>query len=225
MAFFAVGVVNAKMDRLSQIVVRQPVKLIGLNFVEMFVWLSRSTQAVSHSQVDDQVASAAARMGDRLMRGVNWRVVASLRGGVEPPEAGPALSGFALLAALPEGILLAAVADGAGSAMLGASEPLPREPPSKLCAEASVMKALPTAMMRHVGITRCSRPSGPRGEAVEIEAAAASMAAREWATTLLLLVAAPNLWRRADRRRGGGARGWPGQTSGAHRAEARRIHQ
>lgn len=55
-AFFAVGVVNAKMDRLSQIVVRQPVKLIGLNFVEMFVWLSRSTQAVSHSQVDDQVA-------------------------------------------------------------------------------------------------------------------------------------------------------------------------
>ena len=55
-AFFAVGVENAKMDRLSQIVVRQPVKLIGLNFVEMFVWLSRSTQAVSHSQVDDQVA-------------------------------------------------------------------------------------------------------------------------------------------------------------------------
>lgn len=55
-AFFAVGVENANMDKLSKLVVRQPVKLIGLNFVEMFVWLSRSTQAVSHSQVDDQVA-------------------------------------------------------------------------------------------------------------------------------------------------------------------------
>ncbi len=55
-AFFAVGVEKANMARLGQVVVRTPVKLIGLNFVEMFVWLSRSTQAVSHSQVDDQVA-------------------------------------------------------------------------------------------------------------------------------------------------------------------------
>lgn len=55
-AFFAVGVESANMDRLSQIVVRTPVKLIGLNFVEMFVWLSRSTQAVSRSRVDEQVA-------------------------------------------------------------------------------------------------------------------------------------------------------------------------
>ena len=53
-AFFAVGVESANMTRLAQIVVRTPVKQIGLNFVEMFVWLSRSTQAVSHSQVDDQ---------------------------------------------------------------------------------------------------------------------------------------------------------------------------
>jgi len=55
-AFFAVGVENANMRRLSEIVMRQPVKLIGLNFAEMFVWLSRSAQAVSHSQVGDQVA-------------------------------------------------------------------------------------------------------------------------------------------------------------------------
>ena len=55
-AFFAVGVENANMDRLRRIVVRTPVRLIGLNFVEMFVWLSRSTQAVSHSKVDEQVA-------------------------------------------------------------------------------------------------------------------------------------------------------------------------
>jgi uncharacterized protein YegL len=44
------------MTRLSQMVVRTPVKLIGLNFVEMFVWLSRSTQAVSHAQIDEQIA-------------------------------------------------------------------------------------------------------------------------------------------------------------------------
>jgi len=58
-AFFAVGVENANMARLQNIVspARPPVKLIGLNFVEMFLWLSRSAQAVSHSKLDDvQVA-------------------------------------------------------------------------------------------------------------------------------------------------------------------------
>jgi uncharacterized protein YegL len=54
--FFAVGVEKANMVRLEELAVRTPVKLIGLNFVEMFVWLSRSTQAVSHSRVDEQVA-------------------------------------------------------------------------------------------------------------------------------------------------------------------------
>ena len=55
-AFFAVGVESANMVRLSEIVVRTPVKLKGLNFVDLFEWLSRSMQAVSHSKVDDQVA-------------------------------------------------------------------------------------------------------------------------------------------------------------------------
>jgi uncharacterized protein YegL len=55
-AFFAVGVENADMNRLAGIVVRTPVKLIGLNFVEMFVWLSASMQKVSQSQLDEQVA-------------------------------------------------------------------------------------------------------------------------------------------------------------------------
>jgi len=55
-AFFAVGVENANMDKLKQMVVRAPVKLVGLNFVEMFVWLSRSMEAVAQSRTDEQVA-------------------------------------------------------------------------------------------------------------------------------------------------------------------------
>ncbi len=55
-AFFTVGVENANMTRLGQITVRTPLKLNGLDFVEMFVWLSTSMSAVSHSKVDEQVA-------------------------------------------------------------------------------------------------------------------------------------------------------------------------
>ncbi|MCL2933603.1 MAG: VWA domain-containing protein [Trichodesmium sp. MAG_R03] len=55
-AFFAVGVERANMDKLGEIVQRTPLKLRGLNFREMFIWLSASMQQVSHSQVDEQVA-------------------------------------------------------------------------------------------------------------------------------------------------------------------------
>jgi len=55
-AFFAVGVEGANMEQLATVSVRTPVKLIGLNFVEMFVWLSASMQRVSQSQMGDQVA-------------------------------------------------------------------------------------------------------------------------------------------------------------------------
>lgn len=50
-AFFAVAVTGAHMSTLSKIAVRPPVKLEGLNFVDLFVWLSRSTQQAAHSQV------------------------------------------------------------------------------------------------------------------------------------------------------------------------------
>ena len=53
-AFFAVGVESANLERLSGIIVRTPVKLTGLNFQEMFLWLSRSMAQVSRSQVDDE---------------------------------------------------------------------------------------------------------------------------------------------------------------------------
>ncbi len=55
LACFAVGVEGANLARLSDLTVRTPLKLKGLCFRELFVWLSASMQSVSHSQVGDQV--------------------------------------------------------------------------------------------------------------------------------------------------------------------------
>jgi uncharacterized protein YegL len=51
-AFFAVGVQGANMEILNQISVREPLKLQGLKFRELFQWLSASMKAVSHSTPD-----------------------------------------------------------------------------------------------------------------------------------------------------------------------------
>ena len=44
------------MTHLSRISVRTPIKLKGLRFTELFLWLSASMSAVSHSRLDEQVA-------------------------------------------------------------------------------------------------------------------------------------------------------------------------
>ena len=54
--FFGVGVEGADIPILSEIVVRTPMRLRGLNFNELFVWLSRSMLAVSDSKVGEPVA-------------------------------------------------------------------------------------------------------------------------------------------------------------------------
>ncbi len=60
-AFFAVGVENANMQILSQIATPTlpPVMLKGLNFKEMFRWLSDSMRRTSSTKVGDNVPLAA----------------------------------------------------------------------------------------------------------------------------------------------------------------------
>lgn len=54
-ALFGVGVAGANMRRLARIVRRQPMRLSGLRFDELFTWLSTSMQCVSLSQLGGQV--------------------------------------------------------------------------------------------------------------------------------------------------------------------------
>jgi uncharacterized protein YegL len=56
LAFFAVGVGAADMEKLAQIAVRRPVKLDGLKFAQMFLWLSSSQKRVSASRVGERTS-------------------------------------------------------------------------------------------------------------------------------------------------------------------------
>ncbi len=54
-AFFSVGVEGANFDVMGRISERQPLRLDGLRFQEMFMWLSSSLSSVSRSSPGDEV--------------------------------------------------------------------------------------------------------------------------------------------------------------------------
>jgi len=57
-AFFAVGVEGANFDILRQITVREPLRLKGLRFRDLFQWLSNSQKSVSRSTPGDHIPLA-----------------------------------------------------------------------------------------------------------------------------------------------------------------------
>ena len=57
-AAFAVGVMGADMAMLQEVSPRLPLSLKGLEFIEMFKWLSRSMSQVSRSRTDDEIKLA-----------------------------------------------------------------------------------------------------------------------------------------------------------------------
>lgn len=59
LAFFAVGIEGADLDELAKLGTRDPLKLRGLAFSELFVWLSASQSRVSASTPGDAVALPA----------------------------------------------------------------------------------------------------------------------------------------------------------------------
>jgi len=54
-SFFAVGVDDANMSILRKISVREPLKLRGMSFRELFVWLTSSMKNVSHSMPNEKL--------------------------------------------------------------------------------------------------------------------------------------------------------------------------
>ncbi len=55
LAFWTIGTQTADMDLLSLISIRDPLRLDGMRFHDLFAWLGKSLQAVSYSRVDEEV--------------------------------------------------------------------------------------------------------------------------------------------------------------------------
>ncbi|ENB12766.1 TPA: vWA domain-containing protein [Escherichia coli] len=69
-AFFSIGVQGADMKTLAQISVRQPLPLQGLQFRELFSWLSSSLRSVSRSTPGTEVVLEAPKGWTSVLAGV-----------------------------------------------------------------------------------------------------------------------------------------------------------
>lgn len=129
----------------------------------------------------------------------NWRVVAASVRGKSHEKAGQLCQDAHHWEKLPEGILVGAVADGAGSAILG-----------KVGAIVAAQTAVETICLEETTVRSLfsSQPSPPNEAdvrllltnalvtaktAVEAEAQACNMTARDLASTLILVIATPTL--------------------------------
>lgn len=65
LSFFSVGVERANLAILREFSSRPPLRLDGIRFVDMFIWLSRSTQTVSRSRLGERVDLPAANWVSR----------------------------------------------------------------------------------------------------------------------------------------------------------------
>ena len=117
-AFFTVGVEGSNFDVLAKIATREPVKLKGLNFRDLFLWLSQSMQSVSQSSPGRQGVAPASPDGAKSEREtIMWKLVyGSVRGTSHVQSGQPCQDHCAGSVVGPNAV--AACSDGAGSAEL-----------------------------------------------------------------------------------------------------------
>ena len=116
-AFFTVGVEGSNFDVLAQIATRAPVKLKGLNFRDLFLWLSQSMQSVSQSSPATRSRSRrpAGPTSERKTPCGSWSTAPC---GGRPTSTQGSLARILAPEASSARRLFAACADGAGSAEL-----------------------------------------------------------------------------------------------------------
>ena len=116
-AFFTVAVQNANINNLKQIAVREPLKLQGLKFRDLFQWLSNSMKAVSSSTPGITVQLATPNGWPMS----EWKIISASEKGTSHIQSADPCQDYRCFEVLDEisgeKFLLAVVADGAGSAL------------------------------------------------------------------------------------------------------------